>query len=251
MSTVPVGKYLSSAPTLSDGDTANLRLNSSGELMVNDSASGSGASSSTGGGANTYTNDGNSDFTATANSGAKTITFSSFNDTTFQSSITVKNFANAVIKRINSSGDVDTLPLTNIAWSSNVLTLADMTANFAAGDTVSVIITGPMRDLSNLIAGEDLTNDRMLVMPKHSFSHISTATTTVVKSGAGVLAGVTINTTAAGAITIYDNTAASGTVIAILKASVGEGEYLTSGIVFGTGLTVVTAAASDVTVAYL
>src|SRR5262245_1014847 len=88
------------------------------------------------------------------------------------------------------------------------------------------------------------------VSEAHSFSNITSATTTAVKSGAGVLRRLTINTTAAGAITIYDNTAASGTKIATLPSSavVGSYEY---GIKFTTGLTIVTAAASDVTVAYL
>lgn len=78
---------------------------------------------------------------------------------------------------------------------------------------------------------------------------ISTATTTVVKTGKGILYRIIIGTTAAGAITIYDNTAASGTVVAVLKASIGEGSYA-FGTIFQNGLTVVTAAESDITVVY-
>ena len=55
--------------------------------------------------------------------------------------------------------------------------------------------------------------------------------------------------TAAGAITIYDNTAASGTILAVLKASIVEDTYEFN-IAFATGLTVVTAGASKVTVAW-
>lgn len=78
-------------------------------------------------------------------------------------------------------------------------------------------------------------------------TYISTATTTVVKSGSGILGSIVVGETAAGAITVYDNTAASGTVIAVLKASVAEGTY-TFDASFSTGLTVVTAGASKVTV---
>lgn len=82
-----------------------------------------------------------------------------------------------------------------------------------------------------------------------NFVNVATNTTTVAKSGAGVLQSITVNSTAAGAITVYDNTAASGTKIATLKASIAEGTY-TFNCAFSTGLTVVTAAASDITITY-
>ncbi len=81
------------------------------------------------------------------------------------------------------------------------------------------------------------------------YNHISTATTTVVKTREGVLRSIIVNTTAAGAITIYDNTSAAGQVIAVLKASVAEQQF-DFNCVLKTGLTIVTAAASDITVTY-
>lgn len=81
-------------------------------------------------------------------------------------------------------------------------------------------------------------------------AYISTATTTTVKSGPGRLHAITITETAAGAITVYDNTAGSGTIIAAFKASVVEGTY-TLNVKFTTGLTIVTAGASKLTVSYL
>lgn len=81
------------------------------------------------------------------------------------------------------------------------------------------------------------------------YRNIATGTTTVVKSGTGILNAITVNTTAAGAITVYDNTAGSGTKIATLKASVVEGTYEFN-VAFKTGLTIVTAAASDITVSF-
>lgn len=82
-----------------------------------------------------------------------------------------------------------------------------------------------------------------------SSQYISTATTTTVKSGRGTLGRIILGETAAGAITIYDNTAASGTVIAVLKASAVEGEY-DFFCRFQTGLTIVTAGASKLTVTF-
>ena len=98
--------------------------------------------------------------------------------------------------------------------------------------------------------GHDSTLDRTWGGWRGSGSYISTATTTTVKSGAGVLHAITLTETAAGTITIYDNTAASGTVICVLKASIVEGTYVFDRA-FSTGLTIVTGAASKLHVSYL
>ncbi len=81
-------------------------------------------------------------------------------------------------------------------------------------------------------------------------AYIATATTTTVKSGTGRLHSITVGETAAGAITVYDNTAGSGTIIAVLKASIVEATY-TFDVKFTTGLTIVTAGASKITVSWL
>lgn len=96
---------------------------------------------------------------------------------------------------------------------------------------------------------EDNTVGVFKVEERFSYSNITTATTTTVKSGAGFVHAITVNTTAAGTITIYDNTAGSGTKIGTLKASIGEQTFIFN-VTFGTGLTIVTAAASDITVSY-
>lgn len=82
-----------------------------------------------------------------------------------------------------------------------------------------------------------------------NYNNISSATTTVVKSSTGILKRIVINTSVAGAITVYDNTSAAGTKIATIAASAGVGSY-DYGVRFNTGLTVVTAGASDLTVVY-
>lgn len=85
------------------------------------------------------------------------------------------------------------------------------------------------------------------------YKHIATNTTTVVKSGAGVVHSITINTKGATAniATVYDNTAGSGTVIAIIDTT-GNVGTITLDVGFYTGLTIVTATgtAADITVSY-
>jgi hypothetical protein len=85
--------------------------------------------------------------------------------------------------------------------------------------------------------------------PNAKYNNISTATTTTVKSGRGRLVRIIVNTTAAATVTVYDSTTGSGTKIATLKASVAEGSY-DYDCLFLTGLTIVTAGASDLTVVY-
>lgn len=91
----------------------------------------------------------------------------------------------------------------------------------------------------------------ILVQQSFTPTEIATSTTTTVKSGAGVLHGITINTkgTVASTITIYDNTAASGTKIAIIDSLNLSGSFFYDAG-FSTGLTVVTTGtlAPDITV---
>lgn len=84
----------------------------------------------------------------------------------------------------------------------------------------------------------------------YNYTNITTATTTVVKSGVGILKALTINTTTAFAITIYDNTSAAGTKIGTIAASAAVGSVFEYNVAFTTGLTIVTAGASDITVSW-
>ncbi len=101
-----------------------------------------------GGGNNTYSNM-QGDFTATANSGAKTITFTGLPYT-----LTAESIATGSIKKIDSSGVVTSVPLTSVAVSNNVVTLADLSDNFSSGDTVALTLLGPDKTYDS---GNDLT----------------------------------------------------------------------------------------------
>lgn len=89
-----------------------------------------------------------------------------------------------------------------------------------------------------------------------SFLNIVANGTNVVKSGAGILHSITFNTPGASAntITVYDNTAGSGTKIATIGGvPTTSGLTLRYDAAFGTGLTVVTATGTcaDITVTYI
>ncbi len=103
------------------------------------------------------------------------------------------------------------------------------------------------------IAGEDITNDVLKVEHRYSYARIlgtaATTVDTVVKSAAGFLHTITVATTSIGTVTVYDNTAGSGTVVALFPASVGENTF-TLDVSLSTGITISTTDASDLTVSY-
>jgi len=91
----------------------------------------------------------------------------------------------------------------------------------------------------------------MSTLVKSAFTpaYISTATTTQVKTGNGVLHAIVVGETSAGAISIINNTAGSTVNIGTLKASIAEGTYFFN-VNFSAGLRIITAGASKITVLY-
>lgn len=89
----------------------------------------------------------------------------------------------------------------------------------------------------------------------YRYANITTTATTEVKATGGFLHSITINnSTATGTITIYDNTAGSGTTIGTITvgASPVLPVTLTYDVWFNTGLTIVTGVeTSDITVSYV
>ena len=69
---------------------------------------------------------------------------------------------------------------------------------------------------ATLLAGEDLTNNRLMTRPTYSYSAVATADVQV-KASPGYLHSVTISCNdaapTAGSLIIYDNTAESGTQV--------------------------------------
>lgn len=99
--------------------------------------------------------------------------------------------------------------------------------------------------LATQIAGEDVTADVLKTETRGAAVNILTATTTTVKSGAGHLNHLIAVGGTMGNVTIYDNTAASGTVL-FGPATPTAGGVIVADIEFAVGLTVVTAAATAI-----
>jgi len=73
--------------------------------------------------------------------------------------------------------------------------------------------TGDFLDinLKSKIAGEDLTNDVLKITDNATYTNISASA--LIKTGAGVLKGIVVNSHSSGTLKLWDNTAGSGTVI--------------------------------------
>jgi hypothetical protein len=79
--------------------------------------------------------------------------------------------------------------------------------------------------------------------------YIGSATTTQVKTGSGHLRAITVGTTAAGTVSIIDNTTGSTVNMGLLKASIAEGTYEFD-CHFAAGLRIITGGASKISVIY-
>ncbi len=95
----------------------------------------------------------------------------------------------------------------------------------------------------------DDTNDSITVYPKASDTN--TAASALIKTGAGNIYGIIINSHTSGTIKLWDNTAASGTVICeTITLAVGERWIPFWGASFGTGLYVTIGGTANITVVY-
>lgn len=90
--------------------------------------------------------------------------------------------------------------------------------------------------------------------PHLNYTNVLSATTTTPKTSPGLLKAIVVNKAVAnGVITIYDNTAASGTKIATIThpATLLQNQYiLPYDVRFSTGLTVVTSSTDDITIVW-
>jgi hypothetical protein len=99
------------------------------------------------------------------------------------------------------------------------------------------------------LAGEDLNNGVLKVEQRGFSFAISTAATTTVKSGSGFVYKIRVVGGTLGNVTIYDNPAATGTVLLPTVTPVANGVLLEN-VSFSAGLTIVTAAATVIVGSY-
>jgi len=143
------------------------------------------------------------------------------------------------------------LPLpTSASTSALQTTINDTLTSFSA--KFSVLGQAAMASSQPVVLSSD-HSDIPTKTKGDSFSNISALGTTNVKSGAGILRRIVINTKGAGSniLTVYNNTAGSGTIIATIDTSdkISNIEY---GLSFSVGLTIVnaTGTSANVTVIY-
>lgn len=235
------GKFTTTAPTFTDGDTAQLRLSAKGHMIIgggtaDDAAAPASASEypvPIGGKYNatspTYT-DGDrvqAQFTSLGGLRTKLMASATADVNTFNF-----NTDSALIINSSAFNMLGVVSLSGVLGPSSTWErMRSIAASFGSDDGVA----------ASEVAGSP-------------FSRISTNTTTTVKSGAGILHKIVINTKGASAniATVYDNTAGSGTVIAIIDTVNLNPQSLIYDLAFATGLTIVTATgtAADITVVY-
>lgn len=106
---------------------------------------------------------------------------------------------------------------------------------------------GARVDMSTKIAGEDLTNDIIKIRDNATYTNISASA--LIKTGAGVLKGIVVNSHTSGTLKLWDNTAGSGTVIFnTITFAAGPNFISLPAVEFSTGLyATVGGTAADIT----
>lgn len=137
----------------------------------------------------------------------------------------------------------------NVSNAVAVITPAD-----GASNSQISLATAALNFIYNGTTWDRLRGDTNgLYVSSFTPTHITTSTTTVVKASAGVLHSVIVNTkgTVASTITIYNNTSAAGTIVAIIDSLTLSGTFQFD-ISMSLGITVVTTGtvAPDITVAW-
>ena len=157
-----------------------------------------------------------------------------------------------VTGRIPVDGSAVTQPISAAslplpAGAATQATLSSIDAKFSALGQTTMSASVPVVLASN-------HSDIVTKKSASSYAHLNSTGTTTIKSGAGILRRVVVNTRGGitNTLTIYDNTSGSGTVIAAIDTVNGVLGHFEYNVAFSTGLTVVSATgtSADITVIY-
>ncbi len=172
---------------------------------------------------------------------------------TITNTVTVK--ADTLVNQTNAfkvDGSAVTQPVSAVSLplptgAATESTLSALSAKFSALGQATMAASVPVVLASN-------HSDIVTKKSASSYAHLNSTGTTTIKSGAGILRRVVINTRGGllNTFTIYDNTSGSGTVIAAIDTVNGVSGQFEYGVSFSTGLTVVnaTGTSADITVIY-
>jgi hypothetical protein len=106
-------------------------------------------------------------------------------------------------------------------------------------------------NLGTKIAGEDLTNDVMKTREALQYTNLTASQ--LIKTGAGVVAGVIVNSNTAGTFKLWDNTSAATTVIVntyTVTTAVSSVVVFPKPISFNTGLYCTVGGTADFTIVW-
>lgn len=172
---------------------------------------------------------------------------------TITNTVTVK--ADTLVNQTNAfkvDGSAVTQPVSAVSLplptgAATESTLSALSAKFSALGQTTMAASVPVVLASN-------HSDIVTKKSASSYAHLNSTGTTTIKSGAGILRRVVINTKGGtlNTFTIYDNTSGSGTVIAAIDTTNGVLGNFEYNVAFSTGLTVVNAigTSADITVIY-
>ena len=114
-------------------------------------------------------------------------------------------------------------------------------------ERASYTANGVRTDMTTKIAGEDITNDVMKVRDVATYTNLSASA--LIKTGAGVIKGIVVNSHSSGTLKLWDNTSAATTVIFnTITFAAGSGIVLNlPAVEFSTGLYATIGGTADIT----
>lgn len=107
--------------------------------------------------------------------------------------------------------------------------------------------TGVPSTMTTKLAGEDLTNDVLKIRDNATYTNLSASA--LIKTGAGVLKGIVVNSHSSGTLKLWDNTSAATTVLFnTITFAAGSGIVLNlPAVEFSTGLYCTIGGTADIT----
>lgn len=136
-----------------------------------------------------------------------------------------------------------TVTVSTTPWTNNINAYTWLASTNSGGLTTNCTVSSWVNSIFRLGKFES--------QPKTA--HITTAATTIAKYGPGLLHLITVGSPASSSstLTIYDNTAGSGTILSVIQGPAQANPVtLNYGLTFNNGLTIVSTGTWDVTVVY-
>ena len=115
-------------------------------------------------------------------------------------------------------------------------------------ERAAITPNGVRTDMTTKIAGEDITNDIIKIRDNATYTNLSASA--LIKTGAGVIKGIVVNSHSSGTLKLWDNTSAATTVIFnTITFAAGSGIVLNlPAVEFSTGLYATIGGTADITI---